>query len=216
MAAQDPTTSTKPPERAHVRSAWLVSLLSVIWTGIAGSLGVGLGFASGSGVLIAFSAVGIVDAVGSAALVHHFRHALRHDAISDDLERIAHHIVTVGLILVGCAAVAGNVVRLIVGQESRPSIAATSLAAISLVVLTILSLRKRVAARLVRSPALNTDGHLSAIGALLATVTLIGTGAVQAFGWEWADASAAIVLGCAAVVLGILNRPTSRVLTAVH
>ena len=59
--------------------------------------------------------------------------------------------------------------------------------------LLILSDRKRTLAARVDSPALRSDGHLSAVGAAQATVTLAGTVTV-AVGWRWADPVAALGL----------------------
>src|SRR4051812_38403622 len=126
-----------------VRSAWLVSLVSVVWTVIASTLAIGLGISGSSAVLVAFGAIGFVDALGSVALVYHFRHALRHDQISERLENIAHRIVLAGLFVVGSGAVVLGVARLATGATSDQSNAGTVLAAVSLVVLTALSARKQ-------------------------------------------------------------------------
>ncbi|MGI8847123.1 MAG: hypothetical protein ACR2GX_02500 [Candidatus Dormibacteria bacterium] len=198
---------TSQPQRSAIRSAWLISLVSVLWTAIAGATGIAIGLADGSGILVVFSAVGIVDAVGSAALVYHFGHALRHAKISEGLERTAHGIVTIGLIVVGLAAMGANAFRLVTGLGSHSSGVAAGLAAASLAVLIILSLRKRAVARIVMSGALLTDAHLSAVGALLAAMALIGIVVTQAFGWWWVDAAAAMAIGCIALVLGIVSRP---------
>ena len=86
--------------RNPVRSAWLVSLVSVVWTVIASSVAIALGITGNSAVLVAFGAIGFVDALGSVALVYHFRHALRHDELSERLESIAHRVVVIGLFVV--------------------------------------------------------------------------------------------------------------------
>ena len=58
---------------------------------------------------VAFGAIGFVDAVGSVALVYHFHHAMRHDALAEHLEQLAHRVVVTGLFLVGLgAAVVGR------------------------------------------------------------------------------------------------------------
>ncbi len=173
---------------SHVRSAWRVSVYSVAWTFAAGSTAVALGLRGRSAVLVAFGAIGLVDAIGSAALAHHFRHSLRHDEFSEHLERRAHRIVLLGLVVVGCGAVVGSVARLLAGSSGQPSAAGVALAATSLVVLAALSARKRRLAPLVSSAALRSDSNLSAVGAAQASVTLAGTAAATWFAWHWADA----------------------------
>lgn len=186
-----------------VRSAWLVSLQSVVWTVAASSIAIALGITGASAVLVAFGAIGFVDALGSIALVYHFRHALRHDELSERLENIAHRVVVIGLFVVGAGAVITGIVRLIAGSTGGSSSAGTVLAAISLVVLTGLSARKQRLARRVGSDALLADGRLSGVGAMQAGVTLFGTAAARWFHWDWADALAASLVGLVAIGVAV-------------
>ena len=119
------------PHRSHVQAAWLISLLTVIWTVTVSCIAIGLGVSSGSAALAAFGAIGFIDALGSVALAYHFRHGLRHDALSDRLETIAHRVVIIGLFVVGSGAIVGGIVRLAAG-EGGSSNAGTALAAVSL------------------------------------------------------------------------------------
>ena len=194
---------TGAPE--SLRAAWLVSLQSIIWTVFASTAAIAIGASSGSGALVAFGAIGLVDALGSGALVYHFGHAIRHERVSAHREQVAHRIVVVGLVAVGLATIVVNVARLILASEGEASELGVLLAAISLLVLTALSARKRSIARRVSSSALRADGHLSAVGATLAAITLAGTVATQQFGWHWADAAAAILVGGIAMHLGVAS-----------
>jgi len=193
-------------ESAAVRSGRRVSEASVAWTIGTSTLAVLLGAAGGSLVLLAFGAVGYIDALGSVALAHHFRHGLRNLDLEDRFEQRAHRIVTVGLLVVGLTTVVTSVVRLLVGGSADPSIAASITAGVSLVVLAMLSARKRVIASRIPSSALRADGHLSAVGAMQAAVALVGIVATRRLGWNWADAVAALVVGCVAVALGVQYR----------
>jgi divalent metal cation (Fe/Co/Zn/Cd) transporter len=200
---QDPAVESQrgTPERADLRSAWIVSAVSATWTVLSGSAAIVLGATTSSAVLVAFGAVGFVDALGSATLVYHFRHALRHDQLSARLERIAHRTVIVGLFAVGAGAVVLGGVRLASGEATDSTVAGIVLAAVSLVVLVVLSGKKRTIADRVASPALRSDGHLSAIGATQAGVTLVGS-VTTAIGWHWADPVAAIVVGLVTIGIG--------------
>jgi divalent metal cation (Fe/Co/Zn/Cd) transporter len=189
--------------RPSVQAALRVSVASIAWTAGASAASIAVGVHSGTAVLVAFGAIGAVDAVGSVALAHHFRHGLRADALSSSLERIAHRVVLFGLLVVGLGAVVVGGVRLTADHAGEGSIVGVVLAAASLVALVGLSARKQQVARRVGSAALRSDGHLSAIGALQAAVTLAGTAAARALGWTWADAVATAVIGCVAVALAI-------------
>ncbi|MDQ1479733.1 MAG: hypothetical protein QOI44_594 [Actinomycetota bacterium] len=189
-----------------VRAAWLVSLQSVVWTVVASSIAIALGITGDSAVLIAFGAIGFVDAVGSIALVYHFRHALKHDEISDRLEKVAHRVVLIGLFVVGAGAVVLGCGRLAVRSAGGSSDAGTALAAVSLAVLIALSARKQSLGRRVGSDALVADGRLSGVGAMQAAVTLFGTVAARGLHWDWADAVAATLVGLVAIGVAIASR----------
>jgi divalent metal cation (Fe/Co/Zn/Cd) transporter len=130
--------------------------------------------------------------------------------VSARREVIAHRIVVVGLITVGLATIAIDVRRLVIGTGGKASLAAIGLATVSLLVLTILSIRKRSIARRVSSAALRADGHLSSVGAAMAAITLGATALTQLFGWHWADATAAIIVGGIAVLLGVQSTLDDR------
>jgi divalent metal cation (Fe/Co/Zn/Cd) transporter len=198
------------PHRPHVQSSWLVSAQSVAWTVVASSIAIALGAHDRSAVLGAFGAIGFVDAFGSIALLFHFRHALRHDVLSERLESIAHRVVVTGLLVVGLGAVVIGLARLVAGTKGSSSSAGTALAAISLVVLVILSLRKQRLGRAIASPAMVADGHLSGVGAMQAAVTLFGTGAARWLGWNWADALAATVVGLVAITVAVITWRAER------
>jgi hypothetical protein len=185
----------------HVDAALVVSAQSVVWTVLASAAAVFLGLRDHTAVLVAFGAIGVIDAIGSVALVHHFRHGLRSDELSDELERLAHRIVLVGLFTVGGAAIVGGLARLRNSDSSEGSSAGIVLAALSFVALVALSTRKQRLGRRIGSNALLSDGHLSGIGAMQAAVTLAGTLVTRQFGWHWADAAATAIIGCVAVGL---------------
>lgn len=189
--------------RPHVNAALSISVQSVLWTVLTSTASIVVGVRNATAVLVAFGAIGIVDAIGSLALSYHFHHALRHDALSDELERVAHRVVLVGLFCVGSAAIVGGIVRLTLHQVSGRSDEGVVLAALSLAALIYLSARKQHIAQRVSSAALRSDGHLSAIGAMQAAVTLGGTVTARWLGWTWADAVATAVVGCVAVALAI-------------
>jgi divalent metal cation (Fe/Co/Zn/Cd) transporter len=199
----EPPTPSDGFHRPHVNSALLVSALSVAWTVVSSSLAVTIGVRTHTAVLVAFGAIGIVDAIGSVALAYHFQHGLRHDRLSDELEKLAHRVVLVGLFSVGCASVLGGLVRLAIAQTSEPSNQGVALAAISGVALIALSARKQQVARRIASKALLSDGHLSAVGATQAAVTLTGTAMAGWLGWYWADAAATTLVGSVAIWVSV-------------
>jgi divalent metal cation (Fe/Co/Zn/Cd) transporter len=187
--------------RQHINAGLRISVLSIAFTLATSAASIALGIATSTVVLLAFGAVGLLDAIGSSALAYHFRHALRHDELSEELERIAHRIVIAGLFVVGLTAVVVGLVRLALGASSATTAASIALAAVSLVGLCVLAWRKSVIARRVGSAALRSDGHLSAIGAAQAVVALLGTAAAYWFSWSFADAVATTAVGVLAIAV---------------
>jgi divalent metal cation (Fe/Co/Zn/Cd) transporter len=145
----------------------------------------------------------VVDAVGSIALTYHFRHALRHDELSERFESVAHRVVLAGLLSVGSVAIVIGAVRLASGHSGGSSDAGVVLASVSLVLLLVLSSQKQRIARRVDSSALRSDGHLSGVGATFAAITLAGTGLERWLGWHWTDSTATMILGAIAVWLAV-------------
>jgi divalent metal cation (Fe/Co/Zn/Cd) transporter len=186
-----------------LRSGLRVSVVAAGWTLLASVAGIWVGAALGSVALIAFGAVGLLDAAGSVTLAVHFRLAGTGHHRADHAERIALRVITAGLVAVGVSTAAVSLVRLVSHAGSRQSIAGVSIAAASLAALTLLAFRKRWVASRLPSRALLADSHLSAVGAVLAAVALAGTAATALFGWWWADPVAAIGIAVVAVQLGV-------------
>jgi divalent metal cation (Fe/Co/Zn/Cd) transporter len=182
-----------------VHVARRLSEASIAWTLVFSSLAVAFGIAAGSAALVAFGAVGYVDLVGSVALVHHFRHALQSNDLSDRFEQRAHRVVTFGLLGIGLATVVISTVRLASGNHAKSSTAGIVIAAVSLVGLSVLARAKVRVGHRVPSAALRSDGHLSGVGAAQGAVVLLGTGAASVLSWHWADDTAALAVGVVAV-----------------
>jgi divalent metal cation (Fe/Co/Zn/Cd) transporter len=205
----DPETPFDP---SAARAGRRISEISIAWTFVGSSLAIAFGIASGSAALVAFGLVGFVDLVGSVALVHHFRHALRADALSDHFEERAHRIVTIGLLGIGCLTVVVSAARLAIGHFPKTSAAEIVISSVSLVGLSLLSARKARIARDVPSAALRSDGYLSGIGAAQAVVVLGGTGAARLLSWHWADDAAALIVGLVAITIALrTGRPDRQI-----
>ena len=195
---------------AAIRSAIRVSAVSVAWSAVSTVLAVALGVVSGTGVLVAFGAIGAVDGLGSATLVYHFRHALRHESISDELEVLAHRVVLVGLLTAGVAAVIGGLAGLLTGHAGEPRSPELAIAAVSAIVLTLLSVQKQSIAGRVESRALLSDGHLSGIGAAQAAVALGGIALSELLGWTAMDPIATMLVGIVAISVAVKTWSSAR------
>jgi divalent metal cation (Fe/Co/Zn/Cd) transporter len=184
-----------------LRSALRVSAASAIWTLAASAAAIVIGLAGHAIALVAFGTVGILDCAASVVLVAHFRNA-RAGGTTERLERVALRIVTAGLVTVGIATAVVSVLHLLDRRATASSMASVLLAAVSLIALALLSLRKRHVSVRLASHALLADSHLSVVGAVLGAVTLGGTAASSSLGWWWADPVAALAIAIGAVGLG--------------
>jgi divalent metal cation (Fe/Co/Zn/Cd) transporter len=187
-----------------VRAAYRVSIVSVAYSFVSSSVAIVLGLGA-SIVLVAFGAIGLVDMLGSIALTFHFRHALHHEAMHVRAERVVHRVVRSGMFVVGVATLAVSAVRLATGAEGSAPVGGSALAAVSVVVLAVLSTRKIRLGREVASRALVVDGRVSGVGAVQAAIALLGLAATRWFDAGWADAAAAMVVGAAAALLAVFD-----------
>ena len=191
------------PSAEDLRSGLRLSALSIGWTVVSSAIAIVSGVRASDLVLVAFGGTGLLDAAGSLALVIHFRHALRHDVFSQRHERVAFLTVNTGLVVVALATGLESLHRLVTQTHGGASVLGMLTAGVSAVVLALLARRKVVTGRSIPSHALFSDGMLSATGAVLAVVTLLGTG-LSAGGLWWADPVAALLVAAGAVGVAVL------------
>ncbi len=183
----------------EIHAGLVASTASICWTALSSAVAVGYGVSAGSIVLVAFGAVGVFDMAGSIALIAHFRHALRHQSVSERHERAAQLIVSIGMLTVGVATLVGSTLRLVAGGHTAEPLAGLIATASSIAVLGYLGLRKRRIGRLIPSAALMTDGSLSLTGCGTAICAVVGLALNDAYGWAWIDPVAAIGVAVAAI-----------------
>jgi divalent metal cation (Fe/Co/Zn/Cd) transporter len=191
--------------QSHARQGLLVSIASIAWTVVASSIEIVLGLQHHVLTLVVFGLAGTLDAIGSAALVVHFRHALRHDELAEHHERRATIIVSAGLMLLGAVTVVESARRLASGHVGTSTGLGVTVAAAAIVVLGALATIKVRVARDVGSNALASDGYLSASGALLAVVAVVGATVGTRSGLWWVDPVAALVIALGAGGVGVLS-----------
>jgi divalent metal cation (Fe/Co/Zn/Cd) transporter len=197
-------TLERAPQR-EVRAGLVASSASIAWTALSSSIAIGFGISAGSLVLIAFGAVGLFDMAGSIALVAHFRHALRHAAMSERHERVAHLIVSLGMLAVGVATLVGSAMRLANETHTSEPLAGLVTSAASILALGYLGVRKQAIGRQIPSPALVTDGWLSLTGGATAACAVVGLGLGKAFGWTWVDPVSAMSIAVIAVGIAVAS-----------
>ena len=192
------TPPSNPAERS-IRSGIRVSVASIVWTIAAGGGAIVAGLLGHSLVVIVFGLTGFADAAGSFTLVFHFRHALKHEAMSAARERLALRVVSGGLLAIGLFTIVESTRRLVVGSRAGDSAYGAGIAVASFVALGVLAAWKRAIARTVGSRALGADGLLSAIGAGLAFIAAVGATLAGRRHLSWIDPASSMVLAVIAV-----------------
>ena len=199
-------TPHRSPSDEHLRAALRVSILSVCWTVAASAAAIVAGVVSRALVLIVFGLTGVIDAAGSWALALHFRHALKHRQASERRERTALRVVSAGLLAIGAFTIEESTRRLATGTHAETSAVGIAIAGASIVVLTALTLRKRMVSRWVLSNALLADSWLSATGGALAAISVAGAALSSLATWIDPVTALAVALIAAAIGFGFLRR----------
>jgi divalent metal cation (Fe/Co/Zn/Cd) transporter len=194
----------------HLRRALSLSALSILWSGVAGSIATWAALASGSLSLLGFGVDAVIDSVASIVLIWRFRAEARSPERAARVEHLAERAVGLALLALSLYLATGAVRSL--ASQSHPEASSLSLALLlaSAVVLPPLAFAKyRVAARL-GSGALRLDSILTAVAAVLALISLVSLASSQAFGLWWADAIGALVVAGIIVREGMSSIGVSR------
>ncbi|MEP7054313.1 MAG: cation transporter [Actinomycetota bacterium] len=194
-------------------------MASIAWTLGASAAEVAIGVSHHVLTLVVFGLAGLLDAAGSATLVLHFRHALRHDVMSGPHERRATVVIGSGLFALGGLTCVESVRRLVsghVGQGGHAAPAGTAIAVFSIVVLAALAVSKRRVGLRVGSAALVADSWLSASGALLATIAVVGAALGGHPDRWWVDPVAALTIAVVAAGYGVYVLARERVSARPH
>jgi divalent metal cation (Fe/Co/Zn/Cd) transporter len=176
-----------------------LSVLSIALSGAVGGSAVAVALATGSLSLLGFGFDAAIDSIASIALVWRFRIERREPHRAERVERVAEGVVGATLLLLAAYLVIGSLRALAAHAHPQPSLSATVLLVVSIVVLPPIALAKLRVARGLRSGALRADSILTGVAALLAGISLISLMLDQTLGVWWADAAAALLV--AAIVI---------------
>lgn len=179
-----------------------ISYAAVGWSFLAGVASIVIGAQANSTALIGTGADVLADLMSSLVLIWRFREELRGHHASHLLERRAHRVASVALILVAVGIAVTAIVRLASGEGASPEAAAIAVAAASVVVLPLFAVLKYRIAANVPSGALRMDGHITLVGATMAAITLVGLVLTSVLGWSAADPIAALGVALAAAIAG--------------
>jgi divalent metal cation (Fe/Co/Zn/Cd) transporter len=179
---------------SRLHAAGAISALSLALGLAVGATALALAVTTGSLVLAAFGFESLVDAGASGLLIWRFRVERREPHRADVVERGAERALGVVLLVVSVYLAAASVRSLLAGSEAEESAASVLLAAVSAVLLPGIAWRKLSLARGLASRSLRADGLLTAVGAVLAGVTLVAVLVSRVTGVHAVDPVAALLV----------------------
>jgi divalent metal cation (Fe/Co/Zn/Cd) transporter len=186
-----------------VRQALHLSYAAIVWTLVTGVVGVVVGISAASTALVGTSADVLADMASSAVLVWRFRAELGGHPVGIKAEHIAERVAAAALTLVAIGIAVAATLRLVSGEAAEESSLSLVIAIAAIVVLPMFAIAKYRLAAAIPSPALRMDGHITLVGAGMAAITLAGLALTSAYGWAWADPSAALVVAALALAIGL-------------
>jgi divalent metal cation (Fe/Co/Zn/Cd) transporter len=178
----------------HVSRALSLSVLTIAWNGIAGSIAVYAAITSGSLSLLGFGGDALIDSVASAGLIWRFLVESWEPERAARVETTAERIVGLALIALALYLAGGSIRSLADRSHPEASLASVVLLLASALLLPALAVAKYRVAAALGSGALRADSILTAVAASLAVISLASIAAADALGFWWADAVAALLV----------------------
>jgi divalent metal cation (Fe/Co/Zn/Cd) transporter len=191
--------TTVPEVRRSVlarRVRWLVAA-TITYNVIEAVVAITAGAMASSTALIGFGLDSVVEVSSAAAVAWQFS-ARDHEA----RERTALRIIAVSFFALAAYVTVESLRALFGGVEADHSGVGLTLAAVSLVVMPVLSYAQRRAGRELGSATAVADSKQTLLCTYLSAVVLVGLALNSLFGWSWADPLAALVIAGVAVKEG--------------
>jgi len=155
------------------------------------------GTIASSTALVGFGLDSVIEVTSASAVAWQF--SARDHAVRQDRERVALRVIA-GSFYALAAYVGIDAVRALAsGAVAEHSTAGLVLAALSLVVMPVLSATQRRTGRELGSASAVADSKQTLLCTCLSAVVLIGLGANSLLGWSFADPVAALVIAAIAV-----------------
>jgi divalent metal cation (Fe/Co/Zn/Cd) transporter len=186
--------------RIHVlrrRIRWIVAF-TITYNVIEGVIALIAGGVASSAALIGFGLDSFVEVLSAAAIAWQFS-----AADPETREKPALRIISLSFFALAAYVTVDAVLSLVGVREPEHSPVGIALAAISLVVMPVVSWLERRAGRELGSASAVADSKQTLICAYLSAALLIGLLLNSLLGWTWADSMAALVIAGFAVREGL-------------
>jgi divalent metal cation (Fe/Co/Zn/Cd) transporter len=180
-----------------LRRAKMLNAITIGWNAVEGIVAIAIGILAGSVSLVGFGLDSGIEV--SAALILAWR--LRQEKAGEctqEADRKAQRLVAVSFAALAAYVGYESVTDLATGTRPDVTVAGIVLAALSLAVMPVLARAKARLAPVLGSRAAQAEASQTNVCAWLSAALLTGLGAHAAFGWWWADPTAALVIAAVA------------------
>jgi divalent metal cation (Fe/Co/Zn/Cd) transporter len=188
-----------PAKRVRLgRRAQLLAGVSVTYNLVEAAVAVTAGAAAGSIALIGFGLDSLVEMSSGLVILWQFRHR-----VPESRERLALRLIGLSFFALAIYVSVESVRNLVGGGEPAPSPVGIVLAAVSLLVMPVLSWAQRRTGRALNSGSVVADSKQTLLCTYLSAVLLVGLLLNALVGWSWADPVAGLVIAAVAVREGV-------------
>lgn len=189
--------------RAHlVRRARILNFLTIGWNTLEGVVAIGAGLAAGSASLVGFGLDSGIEVSAALILTWRLAHE-RQEGCQQSTDRRAQRLIAISFAALAAYVFISSAVDLQAGHRPSESTIGIIIAGLSLVVMPVVAHQKRRVATDLGSRAAVAEANQTDLCAMLSAALLLGLGANALFGWWWADSTAAVVIGIAAIWMAI-------------
>jgi divalent metal cation (Fe/Co/Zn/Cd) transporter len=171
----------------------MLSRITLGYNVVEGIVSIAAGSMAGSVSLVGFGIDSAIESVSSVAALWR----LRQDAdvrTREHAERAAHRVIGVAFLLLAVYIGAESARELLRRAAPERTFVGIAIAALSGIVMPLLSRRKRAVARALDSRALQADATQTDLCAYLSAIVLGGLVLNALFGWWWSDGVAGLLM----------------------
>ncbi|WP_372493267.1 cation transporter [Prauserella halophila] len=193
-------TNSGPTDRRRAvlsRRVRLFVAATITYNVIEAIIAITAGAIASSAALIGFGLDSTVEVASAAAVAWQFA-----GRDPERRERVALKVIAVSFFALAAYVTFESVTALAGGEQADHSTVGITLAAVSLVIMPVLSYAQRRAGRELGSASAVADSKQTLLCTYLSGVVLAGLLLNSVFGWAWADPAAALVIAALAVKEG--------------
>lgn len=180
-----------------IRRVRLLVAATIAYNLVEAAVALTAGVLASSAALIGFGLDSVIEVASAAAVAWQFS-----GRDPEARERAALRVIALSFFALACYVTVESVRALFGVAEAAPSPVGIVLAALSLLVMPVLSGAQRRAGRELGSASAVADSRQTLLCTYLSAVLLVGLLLNALFGWSWADPIAALVIAAVAVKEG--------------